>query len=76
VTRKPGRRRAAVSNGIDYHGGPVLMTTAHAYVIWYGTCSSSAKQVLSTLLGGIGGSPYFKINTTYHDGAGRIVRIR
>jgi hypothetical protein len=70
---KPGGGARPSSNGIDYHGGPVLMTTAHAYVIWYGTWSSSAKQVLSTLLGGIGGSPYYKINTTYHDGAGRIV---
>jgi len=65
--------RKASSNGIAYHGGPVLLGPVHPYVIWYGTWTTSAKGLVQTFFTGIGGSPYFNINTTYYDGQNRHV---
>jgi hypothetical protein len=62
--------------GIYYHGGPVMTNAAgvNAYAIWYGNWSANdATTILTDMLHHIGGSPYFNINTTYHDGAGRRV---
>ncbi|HEX4597200.1 MAG TPA: hypothetical protein VH278_05400 [Burkholderiaceae bacterium] len=62
--------------GIYYHGGPLLDSPAgaNAYAIWYGNWSgNSALTILPDMLGHIGGSPYFNINTTYYDGSQRHV---
>lgn len=58
-------------NGIDYHGGPLLLGTPTVYVIWYGnwTPSSAAVPIVTNLLQNIGGSPYEGVNATYHDGS-------
>ena len=57
--------------GIKYHGGAIMSGTKTAYVIWYGNWSgNTATTLLPTLLGGIGGSSYFNINTTYTNSAG------
>ncbi len=58
---------AVPQNGINYHGGSV-MTSPHnvAYYIWYGNwANNSATTILTTFMQGLGGSPYFNINTTY-----------
>ena len=61
-------------NGIDYHGGPVMTAGVNAYIIWYGNWSgNTATTILPKLLTGISGSPYYRINTTYHNGANQIV---
>ena len=61
-------------NGIYYHGGPVMLGTTHIYYIYYGNwAGNSAPTVLADLANGIGGSPYYNINTTYTDGAGNAV---
>jgi hypothetical protein len=59
----------ASGNGIDYHGGPVILGTTNVYYIWYGKwAGNSATTILTDLANGIGGSPYFNINTTYYNG--------
>jgi Phosphate-induced protein 1 conserved region len=69
-------------NGIIYHGGPVMHANpVNVYFIWYGNWTSGPKasdrqitvSLLDALFGttrGIGGSSYFKINTTYGDTIG------
>jgi hypothetical protein len=65
---------AKTSNGISYHGGPVMNNGVHAYVIWYGNWSGdTATTILPTLLTGLNASPYNNVNTTYADGSGRSV---
>lgn len=55
---------------IRYNGGPVMnngLTTM--YIIYYGTFSSRAKQVINFWSQNIGASPIYAINTTYFDGS-------
>jgi len=58
------------SNGISYHGGPVILGTTNVYYIWYGAWGNdTAIPILENLASKIGGSPYFNINTTYYNGS-------
>ena len=73
--------------GILYHGGPVLQSgTKVAAIYWAastiypggptpGTTGSGAQDgsLIGTFMRGLGGSPYFNINSTYTDGAGRAI---
>lgn len=69
ATKAPASRTGG--NGIFYHGGPLILNTADVYYIWYGNWSgNTAKTILPQLASGIGGSPYFNINTTYYNGSG------
>jgi len=79
---KPAAPKASANNGITYHGGPVMRASVvHVYFIWYGNWTNGPKpsdsqatvNLLNILFGptrGIGGSSYFKINTTYSDTVG------
>ncbi len=63
--------RTAASNGILYHGGPIMTGTVDVYYIWYGNWgTNSAKTILTDFISHLGGSPYEHINTTYYNGAG------
>jgi len=65
-----GKPTGGGSNGIVYHGGPVMLGTVNVYYIWYGNwAGNSAPTILTDLAGNIGGSPYYNINTTYYNGA-------
>jgi phosphate-induced protein 1 len=60
----------ARGNGINYHGGPVVLGTTGMYYIWYGNWSgNTAVTILTDFANSIGGSPYFNINTTYYNGS-------
>jgi len=62
------------SNGINYHGGPVLHTI-NVYYIWYGNWNGldpTGPPILTDFASNDGGSPYFDINTTYADTAGSV----
>jgi hypothetical protein len=62
------------SNGISYHGGPVMLGTVNVHYIWYGNWSgNSATSILTDLANGIGGSPYENINSTYYNGSNQHV---
>jgi hypothetical protein len=65
-------------NQINYHGGPIMPGTVHIYFIWYGNWTNGPKKsdsqttvnlidILYGASGGLGGSPYAKINSTYGD---------
>jgi len=73
-----GRPRVNLANnGIYYHGGPVMGGKVNLYFIWYGNFvnggaasdSLTTQALLEDLFGagGLGGSPYARINTTYSD---------
>jgi hypothetical protein len=47
-----------------------MLGTTNVYYIWYGNWTgNSATTILTDLAQGIGGSPYFNINTTYYNGS-------
>lgn len=65
-----GKAKPVRGNGITYHGGPVMTGGAHMYYIWYGNWNgNNATTILTDLANGIGGTPYFNINTTYYNGS-------
>ncbi len=73
----PGRatpKHTATTNGIYYHGGPVIIGTTNVYYIWYGNWSgasgAASQSILLNLASSIGVSRYFNINTTYKNAAG------
>ena len=60
-------------NGIEYHGGPVMLGPHNVYFIWYGNFSGNiALTMLPDLIKGFNGSRYFNTNTTYGDASGNI----
>lgn len=61
---------AATGNGIEYHGGPVMLSSHNVYFIWYGNWSgNTATTILPALISGLSNSPYFSINTTFENGS-------
>ena len=48
-----------------------MLGQVNMYYIWYGNWSgNAATTILTDFANSIGGSPYYNINTTYHDGSG------
>jgi Phosphate-induced protein 1 conserved region len=71
--RPPGGGKPK-GNGIYYHGGPVMVPTKSAYLIWWGQWGGdTAQTILPTFLGDLSGSPWFGINATYYDGNNQAV---
>jgi hypothetical protein len=75
--------RHTTGTGINYHGGPILVTTNVAAIYWatapiyaggpaagsFSTVNSGDASLVGDFLRGLGGSPYFNINTTYYNGS-------
>ena len=71
TTTPPASKTPIQTNGIQYHGGPVMGTGANLYYIWYGNwAGSTTPSILTKFAQGIGGSPYFHILSTYTDNTG------
>lgn len=73
VAQNKGNGGAPTNAKILYHNGPVMRVAPDLYLIWYGnwppfngTTISLAEHFGSH----IGGTPYFRINTTYPDSDG------
>jgi hypothetical protein len=81
---KSNSAKPSSSTGIYYHGGPLIVSPAVTKVVaiyWAtdtiykgqrpGTGSGSTDGTLiGSFLRSLGGSPYFRINTTYYNGSG------
>lgn len=70
---KPSSGARVRSNGISYHGGPLLTNGPNVYFIWYGWGGSyadaTAENIVTSFISSEGGSSYFNINTTYYNGS-------
>lgn len=65
---KPGSG-GSTNNGISYRGGPVMNAGVNVYLIWYGKWDVPAQRsIITNFVSKVGGSPYYRINTTYYDG--------
>ena len=61
---------ATTGNGIEYHGGPIMVNSHNVYLIWYGNwIGNTALTILPAFINGLSGSQYFSINTTYPNGS-------
>jgi hypothetical protein len=57
-------------NGINYHGGPLILGNTNIYYIWYGNWdNNTSTTILTDLANSISGSSYYNINSTYYDGS-------
>lgn len=64
----------ATTNGIDYHGGPVMLGPHHVYFIWYGDWSqNNATTILPKFIGNLNHTAYFNIDSTYSDASGQSI---
>ena len=64
-TGTPSLRRQ-LWNGIEYHGGPVMLGTVGVYYIWYGDWNgNTATTILPDFASNLGGSLWWNIETTY-----------
>jgi hypothetical protein len=68
----------ATTNGISYHGGPVMLGTTNIHFIYYGNWTANsrltgAQTILADWASHIGGSGYYNINTTYFNGSNQHV---
>jgi hypothetical protein len=69
----PQAGSVTTGNGIEYHGGPVMLGPHNVYFIWYGNWSGdTTTTILPDFITGLNGSPYFNTNTTYGDNTGDI----
>src|SRR3954451_21626167 len=60
------------TTALNYYGGPLIQTPT-IYIIWYGNWNQSngsdnaaGQQIVRDWGASIGGSPYYRLNTTYN----------
>jgi len=62
------------ATSIGYHGGPVMTNAIKVYLIWYGSwAGNSAQTIIPDMIRTLGGSPRWKIDTTFTNGGGTAV---
>lgn len=70
----PQGQTVVSGNGIEYHGGPVMINPHNIYLVWYGDWNgNSATTILPDFFSSLDHSPYFYTNTTYSDGNGNVI---
>ena len=53
---------------VEYHGGRMMMSTTHVYLIWYGGWGTSiTPSIVTDLVSSLGGSNYFQAVTLYRN---------
>ncbi|CAO3663912.1 unnamed protein product [Umbelopsis ramanniana] len=58
---------------IQYNGGPIMTGTITVYPIFYGTWSSTQKDIVNTFVSGISSTGWWNIEKTYTDSNGNSV---
>ena len=69
---RPGSGTPARTSPMVYHGGSVMTASINVYTIWYGNWTRRAgrQTIIRDFITNLA-SPYFAINSTYPDQAGR-----
>ena len=62
------------SGTIFYGGGPVMSGSTNVYVIFYGTWPTKSRNIVNGYLQHLGGTHYYKPNTTFTDLTGARVQ--
>jgi Phosphate-induced protein 1 conserved region len=70
ITRTTRESAPPPTTTIYYGGGPVMSGSTNVYVVYYGTWSTTSKNIVNTWLQHIGGSSLYNVNSTYHDSTG------
>lgn len=87
VNAARGHGGGGSGTGISYHGGPVLQAGTKIVAVYWASspiytngpaagttgAGSSDGSLIGTFLRGLGGSPYFNINSTYTNGSGTAI---
>lgn len=70
----PQQASTPTGNGINYHGGPVMIAPHNVYIIWCGNWNgNTATAILPRFISGLDGSPYLNTDTTYGNPGSDIV---
>jgi len=69
----PSGDECHIDNGIYFHGGPVMTSAVHVYVIFYGSFSSKQQHLVTNFLAGLGHNGWWDIERTYRDANGKRV---
>jgi hypothetical protein len=63
----------ASADPIFYRGGSGVLTGSNlVYFIYYGNVPANTRTILQSFVSGLGGTPYYRINTDYNAGSGYI----
>jgi len=61
---------APVTASIYYGGGPIMSGSTNLYVVFYGNWPAKSMSIINGYLSHLGGTHYYKVNTTYSDTTG------
>ncbi|KAH8552100.1 phosphate-induced protein 1 [Umbelopsis sp. PMI_123] len=58
---------------IEYHGGPIMTGNITVYPIFYGSWTSTQKDIVNTFINGLSATTWWNIEKTYTDSSGNAV---